>query len=228
ARNNVILALVCHSVAGHPIPVGRCVIIITPTLTGARRVWQGPRASLELRGRLRLLAEGTSAAGKNLDVKCVTLDCRLAARRSAFCEPLRGWDSRPHVRAAVLLPFVETAHDGCNPHGKTCCMSELLFELPLRSADRAAGSPCLIFKGRTLDYGAFAGELDRFASALIRLGLGKLERVAVYLPKQPENVVAMFGTARAGCVFVPVNPLLKPAQIGHILRDCSVRALVTS
>src|SRR5690348_15179358 len=38
----------------------------------------------------------------------------------------------------------------------------------------------------------------------------------------------MFGSARAGCVFVPINPLLKPAQIGHIMRDCSVRALVTS
>src|SRR6185437_5645697 len=120
------------------------------------------------------------------------------------------------------------ARDGCHPHGKTCCMSELLFELPLRSASRAAGSPCLVFKGRTLDYGGFAGELERFACALIHLGLGKLERVAVYLPKQPENVLAMFGTARAGCVFVPINPLLKPAQIAHIMRDCSIRALVTS
>jgi acyl-CoA ligase (AMP-forming) (exosortase A-associated) len=32
----------------------------------------------------------------------------------------------------------------------------------------------------------------------------------------------------AGGVFVPVNPLLKPPQVGHILRDCAVRVLVTS
>src|SRR6185437_15540669 len=57
---------------------------------------------------------------------------------------------------------------------------------------------------------------------------GKLQRVALYLPKQPENVIGMFGAARAGCIFVPVNPLLKPAQIGHILRDCNVQVLVTS
>ena len=62
----------------------------------------------------------------------------------------------------------------------------------------------------------------------MRLGLGKLERVAIYLPKQPENVVGMFGSTRAGCVFVPVNPLLKPPQVEHILRDCNVRVLVTS
>ncbi len=63
---------------------------------------------------------------------------------------------------------------------------------------------------------------------VIALGSSKLARVAVFLPKQPETVITMFGAARAGCVFVPVNPLLKPAQVGHILRDCNVRVLVTS
>ena len=29
-------------------------------------------------------------------------------------------------------------------------------------------------------------------------------------------------------MFVPVNPLLKPEQVGYILRDCNVRVLVTS
>jgi acyl-CoA ligase (AMP-forming) (exosortase A-associated) len=38
----------------------------------------------------------------------------------------------------------------------------------------------------------------------------------------------MFGAAAAGCVFVPVNPLLKPEQVAHILADCNVRVLVTS
>jgi acyl-CoA ligase (AMP-forming) (exosortase A-associated) len=38
----------------------------------------------------------------------------------------------------------------------------------------------------------------------------------------------MFGASAAGCVFVPVNPLLKPEQVAHILADCNVRVLVTS
>jgi acyl-CoA ligase (AMP-forming) (exosortase A-associated) len=107
-------------------------------------------------------------------------------------------------------------------------MSELLFELPLRSAHTAPTAPALSFKGRTLDYASFATQLERFAAALIALGVGKLERVAIYLPKQPENVVAMFGAPYAGTVFVPVNSLLKPPQVAHILRDCNVRVLITS
>jgi acyl-CoA synthetase (AMP-forming)/AMP-acid ligase II len=35
----------------------------------------------------------------------------------------------------------------------------------------------------------------------------------------------MFGASLAGLVFVPVNPLLKGEQVGHILRDCNVRVL---
>lgn len=107
-------------------------------------------------------------------------------------------------------------------------MSELLFELPLRSAQRTPSAPSLVFKGRTVEYCALAGDMERFAGSLIRLDVGRAERIAVYLPKQPETVVAMFGAARAGCTFVPVNPLLKSEQIGHILRDCDVRVLVTS
>jgi len=41
-------------------------------------------------------------------------------------------------------------------------------------------------------------------------------------------VVAPFGGAAAGGVFVPVNPLLKPEQVAYILNDCNVRILVTS
>jgi acyl-CoA ligase (AMP-forming) (exosortase A-associated) len=107
-------------------------------------------------------------------------------------------------------------------------MSQLLFELPLRSAERTPHAPSLSFKGHTLDYGSLSRDIERFASALVRLRVGRLERIAIYLPKQPETVVAMFGAARAGCVFVPVNPLLKAVQVTHILRDCNVRVLVTS
>jgi acyl-CoA ligase (AMP-forming) (exosortase A-associated) len=107
-------------------------------------------------------------------------------------------------------------------------MSRLLFELVLRSADRSPDAPSLSFKGRTINYAAAASGIEQFARGLISLRLGPFDRVAIYLPKQPEAVIAMFGSSRAGCVFVPVNPLLKPSQVRHILRDCNVRVLVTS
>jgi acyl-CoA ligase (AMP-forming) (exosortase A-associated) len=107
-------------------------------------------------------------------------------------------------------------------------MSDLLFELLLRSANRAPQARALASRTTGIDYATLATQTENFAGGVMELGLGRLERVAIYLPKQLHTVVGMFGAARAGCVFVPINPLLKPPQVAHILRDCAVRALVTS
>ncbi len=77
-------------------------------------------------------------------------------------------------------------------------------------------------------YGALFEECHAFAQGLLSLHIRRGERVAVYLEKRRENVVGMFGASVAGAVFVPINPLLKGEQVGHILRDCNVRVLVTS
>jgi len=107
-------------------------------------------------------------------------------------------------------------------------MTRLLHDLALESAARTDAAVALRFKGESLTYGALAAQVDSCAAALCALGCERLDRVAIYLPKQFENVIAMFGAVRAGCVFVPVNPVLKGPQVQHILRDCNVRALVTS
>src|SRR5262245_22911963 len=78
------------------------------------------------------------------------------------------------------------------------------------------------------DYQGLATSVGAFRSGVLSLGLARAERVAVYLEKRFETVIACFGAAAPGCVFVPVNPLLKPEQVAYILRDCNVRVLVTS
>ena len=64
--------------------------------------------------------------------------------------------------------------------------------------------------------------------ALRRDGLRRGDRVAVYLDKRLETVAAIFGTSCGSGVFVPVNPVLRAAQVGHILRDAGCRVLVTT
>ncbi|MBT5047946.1 MAG: acyl-CoA ligase (AMP-forming), exosortase A system-associated [Rhodospirillaceae bacterium] len=107
-------------------------------------------------------------------------------------------------------------------------MTELLPDLVFQSALRTPDAPALSFGDKTLSYGELAGQIRQSAASFVRMGIGKSERVAIYLEKRLENVVAMFGAAAAGAVFVPVNPLLRPQQVRHILRDCNVRILVTS
>ncbi|WP_317202242.1 acyl-CoA ligase (AMP-forming), exosortase A system-associated [Janthinobacterium sp.] len=107
-------------------------------------------------------------------------------------------------------------------------MSELLHDFIFHSARQMPSAPALVYGQRRLDYAALARLVHGAADALLAGGLGRGERLAVYLEKNVENVAAMFGAAAAGAVFVPVNPLLKPEQVGYILADCNVRVLVTS
>jgi acyl-CoA ligase (AMP-forming) (exosortase A-associated) len=107
-------------------------------------------------------------------------------------------------------------------------VSHLIHELPLHAADRAGGADALLYQTRRLSYAELAQGIRRSATAMLELGLIRSARVAVYMEKRPETVVAMFGAAAAGGVFVPVNPLLKPDQVAYILRDCNVSILVTS
>jgi acyl-CoA ligase (AMP-forming) (exosortase A-associated) len=106
--------------------------------------------------------------------------------------------------------------------------ANLLPELIARSADTAPDAPALSFGEQTLSYGALHTAVLGFAGALMALGIQRGERVAIYLDKRFETVIASFGAPAAGAVFVPVNPLLKAEQVGYILRDCNVRVLVTS
>ncbi|QAU36127.1 acyl-CoA ligase (AMP-forming), exosortase A system-associated [Janthinobacterium sp. 17J80-10] len=107
-------------------------------------------------------------------------------------------------------------------------MFHLVHDAILHNAMHAPQSPALACVQQRWNYGELGAALEAFAQGLLRLGLQRGERVAVYLEKRLEGVAAMFGAAAAGAVFVPVNPLLKPAQLTHILRDCGVRMLVTS
>jgi acyl-CoA ligase (AMP-forming) (exosortase A-associated) len=106
--------------------------------------------------------------------------------------------------------------------------STLLHELPLLTAGRTPERGAVTFRDESLVYAELAQRILAFSGALLELGLKRGERVGIYLDKRFETVVASFGATAAGAAFVPLNPLLKPEQVGYILRDCNVRVLVTS
>lgn len=107
-------------------------------------------------------------------------------------------------------------------------MIDLLHNLIAYSADAFSDRLAVKHKSDSLSYEMLALETDAAARGLHAMGLERNERVAIYLPKLPTAVTSFFATGRANGVFVPVNPLLKAAQVEYILRDCNVRILITS
>ncbi|WP_098485283.1 acyl-CoA ligase (AMP-forming), exosortase A system-associated [Georgenia soli] len=107
-------------------------------------------------------------------------------------------------------------------------MRTSLHDLLREQAGRRAEAPAVSFKDTTVSYGDLWQQVRAVAGGLLALGLGREDRVAVYLDKRVETVAAIFGASAAGGAFVPVNPLLRAPQVAYILADCDVRVLVTS
>ena len=107
-------------------------------------------------------------------------------------------------------------------------MAQHVSDLILAAAGSDAAAVALRYRDKTLNYGDLAQQVEQVSRALVELGLGRGERVAVYLEKRFETVLTIFGAPGAGGAFVPINPQLKARQVTHILSDCNVRILVTA
>src|SRR5262249_522391 len=57
-------------------------------------------------------------------------------------------------------------------------------------------------------------------------GTERGDRIGIYLDASVPQVLSIFGTSKAGGVFVPINGLLFPEQVAHIARDCGMKGLI--
>ncbi|QES53957.1 acyl-CoA synthetase [Streptomyces venezuelae] len=67
---------------------------------------------------------------------------------------------------------------------------------------------------------------DSVAGHLAARGIRRGDRVAVMLQNTPHFVLAVLAAWKAGAVVVPLNPMYKAGEVGHILRDSGAAALV--
>ncbi|MDB5799409.1 MAG: long-chain-fatty-acid-CoA ligase [Rhodocyclales bacterium] len=104
----------------------------------------------------------------------------------------------------------------------------LAHDLLVASAQCSPHSIALVDGDSRLDYATLWRQVEGLAAGLLSLDLQRGERVAIWMEKRVEMVTTIFASSQAGAAFVPINPLLKPVQVAHILQDCSVSILVTT
>ncbi|WP_326524154.1 AMP-binding protein [Sphingomonas sp.] len=79
----------------------------------------------------------------------------------------------------------------------------------------------------TLTYAGAEDAVARLAGWLAAFGLPAGSRVATWLPKTRDACLLPLAAPRAGLVHVPINPVLKRAQVAHILADSGAALLVS-
>ena len=93
-------------------------------------------------------------------------------------------------------------------------------------ADKYSGKDAIIFYGNKISYGKLKEEVDRFASALHELGIGKGDKLAIYLLNSPQFIIAYFGALKAGATLTPISPVYTSIEVKHQLQDSEAESIV--
>ncbi|HTI31636.1 MAG TPA: AMP-binding protein, partial [Sphingomonas sp.] len=86
----------------------------------------------------------------------------------------------------------------------------------------------LITAQGAIGYAEAERRVGELAGWLASFGFASGARVATWLPKTVEACLMPLAAPRAGLVHVPVNPVLKRAQVAHILADSGASLLLTA
>ena len=66
------------------------------------------------------------------------------------------------------------------------------------------------------------------ARSLAAMGVGRGDRVGLFMPNGPEFIASLFGILFTGAVAVPVNARFTARELGHVVRDAGLKVLLTS
>jgi acyl-CoA ligase (AMP-forming) (exosortase A-associated) len=103
-----------------------------------------------------------------------------------------------------------------------------VFPLDHLALSGDAEAPALIIRAQTYSYKELNLRIGRLAFFLNEAGLKNGDRVATWTAKGLLACLMPLAAVRAGCVHVPINPQLKPAQVAHIMADSGARLLITN
>ncbi len=107
-------------------------------------------------------------------------------------------------------------------------MEFLTHHMLRNSATRFPEKTALVYRTEFLTFQDVLTKVSGLASGLREIGLERGDRVGIYLDPSVELAISIFGISQAGAVFVPINGLLLPDQVGHIAQDCEMKGLITT
>lgn len=94
------------------------------------------------------------------------------------------------------------------------------------TAERRGGYPAVIYLGTKYSYARIKDLAERFAVALLGLGVTPGQRVVLYIPNTVQWVVTWLGVQRAGAVAVPITPIYTPHDLKYIANDSGAESIV--
>jgi long-chain acyl-CoA synthetase len=97
-----------------------------------------------------------------------------------------------------------------------------------RAVATYGGKPAFEYREQKISFAEYGRRVRAFAAGLLRLGIAKGDRVALYLPNCPAQPVSLFAVAQIGGIVVNLSPLDAERELAHKLKDSGARTLITT
>ncbi len=107
-------------------------------------------------------------------------------------------------------------------------MKTTIGQLLEERAEEYPDTDAIVFQGRRISYSELNEEAERLAYFLKKRGIGKGDKVAIWLTNHPEWIVAWFAIPKIGAVVVPTDPWYKSSEIEYMFDDSDTKAVITS
>jgi acyl-CoA synthetase (AMP-forming)/AMP-acid ligase II len=96
----------------------------------------------------------------------------------------------------------------------------------LSAADRFGDAEAVVDGPLRFTFTQIVERIRCAAGAFADLGIGKVERVAIWAPNSAEWIIAAFGLLTAGGVLVPVNTRFKTEEAGDVITRSGAKAVL--
>ena len=96
------------------------------------------------------------------------------------------------------------------------------------SADRHGAKTALVAGETRLSYRDFESLAQKLANSLAARGVGRQDRVLIFMGNCAEAAISIFAALKAGATFSVINASTKATKLGYIIADCAPSAILTS
>ena len=142
-----------------------------------------------------------------------------------LCQP--AFSSPPTSGLLSMSAAVVCTRSGAAATDKGDLMDHLVTNL-VEAAREHGDRPAVKLDDAVLTYQDLLETARRVAGMLKQSGMQPGDRVGLVLPNVPAFPVLFYGSLMAGCVVVPMNPLLKDREIEYYLTDSGAKMVFAS
>ncbi|MCA9900325.1 MAG: amino acid adenylation domain-containing protein [Anaerolineales bacterium] len=102
-------------------------------------------------------------------------------------------------------------------------MSQAVDQTAVKYPEREA----IRCNGKGISYQTLQQQTDNLAYLLQQQGVKRGDRVGIYINKDMESAVSIYGIMKAGAAYVPLDPFAPVERLSYVIKDCQIDVVIT-